>query len=288
MSEIVKLRTRSEIDEEAAIWTWRMDSGEATAADQLAFDSWLRLDPRHRRAMDELSKVWNALDGLAEAKRDEKIATFANAAHPRAQRRGRRNWWFAAAMITVAVIGALWLRSGSESQTLATAVGQQRNVSLADGSVVELNTNTIVETNLGRRLREIYLHKGEAHFKVAHDSSRPFLVHAGDAVVRAVGTQFEVRVRSDQHVDVVVNEGRVEVQADTPRAGSAQFGAQSHAHSPVAAMACRYRRPSLKSSATRMPESSSATRKSRRCASAGALGPTICREYSRPWKRPCR
>jgi transmembrane sensor len=44
-------------------------------------------------------------------------------------------------------------------------------------------------------------------------------VHAGDAVVRAVGTQFEVRVRADQHVDVVVNEGRVEVQTHAPPAG---------------------------------------------------------------------
>jgi len=106
-----------------------------------------------------------------------------------------------------------WLHRGSEIQTLATAVGQQRNVTLADGSIVTLNTNTILETDLSRRMRQIYLRKGEAHFQVAHDRSRPFLVHAGDAVVRAVGTAFEVRLRSDQHVDVVVNEGRVEVQA---------------------------------------------------------------------------
>ncbi|MGA2342241.1 MAG: FecR domain-containing protein, partial [Steroidobacteraceae bacterium] len=73
--------------------------------------------------------------------------------------------------------------------------------------------NTIVETDLSRRLRQIHLRKGEAHFQVAHDRSRPFLVHAGDAVVRAVGTEFEVRLLADQHVDVIVNEGRVEVQA---------------------------------------------------------------------------
>ena len=96
---------------------------------------------------------------------------------------------------------------------LATAVGQQRNVTLIDGSIVTLNTNTIVETDLRRTSREIFLRKGEAHFQVAHDGSRPFFVHAGDAVVRAVGTEFEVRLRSDQHVDVTVNEGRVEVQA---------------------------------------------------------------------------
>jgi transmembrane sensor len=218
MSEIVKLRTRAEIDEEAAAWTWRMDSCAVTAADQQAFEAWLRQDPRHRRASEELCKVWKAMDGLAEAKRGEKIATFTDAAK-RAALRGRYPRWFAAAaaMLIVTIISAVWLQIGSEMQTVATAVGQQRNVTLADGSVVMLNTNTILETNLSRRVRQIYLRKGEAHFQVAHDRSRPFLVHAGDAVVRAVGTQFEVRLLSDQHVDVVVNEGRVEVQAAAPR-----------------------------------------------------------------------
>lgn len=226
MSEIVKLRTRLEIDEEAAIWTWRLDSGEVTAVDQQAFDSWLRQDPRHRRAMVQMSKVWGALDALAEAKRDEKIATFANTAHP--MLRSRRTLWLAvAAMLALVVVGAIWLNNDGEIQTLATAVGQQRTVTLADGSVVALNTNTILETNVSRRAREIYLRKGEAHFQVAHDRSRPFVVHAGDAVVRAVGTQFEVRVHTDQHVDVVVNEGRVEVLADAPRSGPAGAGTRS-------------------------------------------------------------
>jgi transmembrane sensor len=213
MSEIVRLRTRAEIDEEAAAWTWRLDSADVSASDQRAFDAWVRQDPRHRRAMDEMSKAWKSLDGLAEAKRGEKIATFTDAAE-RAPTHGRHSWWYAvAATIAVAIAGVAWLRQGSEVQILATAVGQQRNVTLIDGSVVTLNTNTILETDLTRRVRQLYLRKGEAHFQVAHDRSRPFLVHAGDAVVRAVGTEFEVRLRTDQHVDVVVNEGRVEVQA---------------------------------------------------------------------------
>jgi len=216
VSDIVKLRTRAEIDEAAAAWAWRLDAGPLDPAGQQDYEAWLRQDARHRRAVDELSRVWQALDGLAEAKRDEKIATFTSAAR-HAAGRAQRRWWLAAAATLVATVaGLLWLRQGSEIQTLATAVGQQRNVTLADGSIVALNTNTIVETDLSRRVRQIYLRKGEAHFQVAHDRSRPFLVHAGDAVVRAVGTEFEVRLRDDQHVDVVVNEGRVEVQAAAP------------------------------------------------------------------------
>jgi transmembrane sensor len=236
MSEIVKLRTRAEIDEEAAVWIWRMDSAAVAAADRQAFEAWLRQDPRHRRAAAELSSVWGALDGLAEAKRDEKIATFSNAAKPQVSHHSQR-WWFAAAAIIVAAVGgAIWLQQGSELQTLATAVGQQRNVTLTDGSIVTLNTNTIVETDLRRRTREIYLRKGEAHFQVAHDRSRPFLVHAGDAVVRAVGTAFEVHVLADQHVDVVVNEGRVEVQAALPAPVSENPGAPGR---PAAAATVR-------------------------------------------------
>ena len=216
MSDIVKLRTRTEIDEEAATWTWRMDSRTLTGGEQQAFEAWLRQDPRHRRAMNELSKVWDALDGLAEAKRDEKIATFTDAAKHAALRRHVRWLAVAAALVAMVVAGILWRQNDGEILTLSTAVGQQRNVTLADGSVIALNTNTIVDTNLSRHVRQVYLRKGEAHFQVAHDRSRPFYVHAGDAVVRAVGTQFEVRLLRDQHIDVVVNEGRVEVQAAQP------------------------------------------------------------------------
>jgi transmembrane sensor len=226
MSDIVKLRTRAEIDEEAAEWTWRLDSDKSGPADREAFDSWLRQDARHRRAFDEFSKVWRALDGLGEATRQEKSATFSRPARHSAVRLPPRRWLGAAAAVLIGALAAVfWMREGSDIQTFSTAVGQQRDVTLADGSVVSLNTNSIVETDLSRRLRQIYLRKGEAHFQVAHDRSRPFLVHAGDAVVRAVGTQFEVRLLADQHVDIVVNEGRVEVQA-TPGSGP-EVGAAS-------------------------------------------------------------
>jgi transmembrane sensor len=235
MSEIFKLRTRSQIDEEAAAWVWRMDSDSVSAANRDAFNTWLRRDSRHRRAYEDLTHVWMGLDGLAEAKREEKIATFTRTSSD-SWLGGRNTWWAAAAAaIVLGVAVATWMRMGGELQTLATAVGQQRSVTLADGSVVTLNTNTIVETHLQRSVREIYLRQGEAHFQVAHDRSRPFLVHAGDAVVQAVGTQFEVRLRSDQHVDVVVNEGRVEVRSEVD-AEPASSGAgaralpRSHVH----------------------------------------------------------
>src|SRR5882757_9257960 len=111
MSEIVRLRTRADIDEEAAMWVWRMDS--AAAADRQAYEAWLRRDPRHRRAAAQLSKVWNALDGLAEAKREEKIATFANTVAAPLFLRSPRWRLAAAAMLAAVAVGAIWLQQRS-------------------------------------------------------------------------------------------------------------------------------------------------------------------------------
>jgi transmembrane sensor len=220
MSDVVRLRTRAEIDEEAASWVWRLDAAANDATKQRAFDAWLRLDPRHRRAMEDMSRTWQALDGLAEGMRGENLCAPAEwtGVERTATSRRRALRFAAAATIALAVAGALWLQMGRDVRILATAVGRQSHVTLIDGSVVTLNTDTILETDLSRGARQLYLRRGEVHFQVAHDRSRPFLVHAGDAVVRAVGTEFEIRLHPDQHVDVVVNEGRVEVQAAAPAA----------------------------------------------------------------------
>jgi transmembrane sensor len=236
LSEIVKLRTRTEVEEEAAHWVWRLDSESATAADQQAFDAWVREDPRHRRAFEELSRVFGSWDGIQAGTPALRASDFGT---PRDLDRDGVAWlgWAAAAAVLLVLGGGiLWMWQGNETQTLATAVGQQRDVTLADGSVITLNTNSIVETDLTRHERRIRLRKGEAHFQVAHDRSRPFLVRAGDAVVTAVGTEFEVRLRPDEHVDVTVNEGRVEVQAESSGAAPDLAGEPARSHRTVRAL----------------------------------------------------
>jgi transmembrane sensor len=221
MNGVLKFRSLAEIEEEAAAWVWRLDDEGLSPQSRSEFEHWLRRDPRHRRAFEELGGVWTALDELAEAKREEKVATFVAeerrlyAAAPPKPGHGRlRRWtpWAMAASLAVAVGVVSWLQQGNEAQTLATAVGQQRSATLADGSAVQLNTNTILETRFTRERRVVYLRKGEASFRVAKNTERPFLVHAGDMVVRAVGTEFNVRVRDSQDIEVIVAEGRVAVE----------------------------------------------------------------------------
>ena len=227
MSDIVRLKTRTQIDNEAAVWTWRLDCGGLTQAERRELETWLRQDFRHRRAFEELGRTWNALDRLAERTQGEKIGGSQPAPrHPILQSK----WYWAraaAAVLVIALGAALWLAQRPRAQVLATAVGQQRHVTLADGSQITLNTNTLLTVDFTAEHRVVYLRRGEAHFDVTHDAAKPFLVHAGDALIRDLGTQFEVRLHPDHDVDVLVSEGRVEVQGSgiVPGEGRAGSGA---------------------------------------------------------------
>ena len=228
MSDIVRLKTQTQIDNEAAVWTWRLDAGELTAEEQGRLEAWLREDARHRGAFEELNRTWRLLDQLAAAPREEASGAPERSGW-RSPRRGR--YWpmaAAAAAVLVAVIaGGLWMSRRPGWQVLSTAIGQERHVTLADGSRLTLNTNTLLAVKLTPGRREIYLRRGEAHFDVVHDPSRPFLVHAGQALIRDVGTQFEVRLHSDRDVDVLVDQGRVQVQGPpTARQGSSEPAAR--------------------------------------------------------------
>jgi transmembrane sensor len=98
----------------------------------------------------------------------------------------------------------------------STRIGETRQITLADGSVLTLNTNTIVRVAYSQRAREITLERGEATFKVADASAAPFNVIAGQRTFQAQGAQFNLRTLPD-NVDLIVIEGKVKILDARPR-----------------------------------------------------------------------
>lgn len=124
----------------------------------------------------------------------------------------RRSWLRSAALAATLILSlaSIWYFAAQRPVEFMTTVGEQRTVTLSDGSVITLNALSTVEIDYSRSRRDVQLKTGEAAFRVAHDSSRPFIVHTPSAVVRAVGTQFNVKEQPGGAV-VSVLEGRVQV-----------------------------------------------------------------------------
>ena len=140
-----------------------------------------------------------------------------------------------AALLAFGVVELGLMRAPVQSGYYSTSIGESRMISLADGSSVTLNTNSILEQDFSRKQRVIRLVSGEAVFDVAHDKSRPFLVYAADGVIRAVGTKFAVRLEPD-NVRVTVTEGRVEMQRRAVNGGDGRALAVANSTIAVAAV----------------------------------------------------
>jgi transmembrane sensor len=93
---------------------------------------------------------------------------------------------------------------------LATKVGELRRLTLADGSSVILDTDTLLTTDFSGQRRLLTLKHGRARFSVAHDRARPFVVQAGGGEIVATGTVFDVAYRDALSVDLL--QGRVVVR----------------------------------------------------------------------------
>jgi transmembrane sensor len=199
--------TTNDIEGQAAQWIAREDAGLTPAA-EAARDKWLGTATDHRVAYLRLKTVWTRADRLSVL-RGSTIA-----GQPRT-----RSWrHLAASVVLIALTGAaalgyyLYPRESYE-----TPVGARETIHLADGSIMELNTDTAVRTTFDQNNRSIVLDRGEVYLQVIHDPLRPFTVLAGSRRITDLGTKFSVR-RDGDKVDVVVSEGRVSiVDLDRPK-----------------------------------------------------------------------
>ncbi len=203
------------IETAAAEWLCEREEGFAPGRAQ-AFAAWRAADPRHEVAVVQTERALGILAEMpaVRAPLEARLAATAPKSVPAVYWGQFRIpvWAVGLAAALVLAAGAVWFapRGSTQQDRFATAAARQQQIALKDGSVVNLNVSSEVSVRLTENERRVTLASGEAHFAVAHDTARPFIVTAAGVTVRAVGTAFSVRVGA-AGVEVLVTEGKVEI-----------------------------------------------------------------------------
>lgn len=203
--------TNEIIEARAADWLARQQFESWNEADAKKLEAWLAESDNHTAAYWRLKAAFNRTDRLAALRR------------PMMQRRShqasaRRPWTLfyaaVAALAVVAIGGGIWGYQAltPDGRTFATPIGGHMTVKLADGSVIELNTDTVLHTDFTPEKRAVQLVKGEAYFQVEHNAARPFTVTVGAHRIVDLGTKFFVRTSAKQ-LDVALVEGSARLES---------------------------------------------------------------------------
>jgi transmembrane sensor len=200
------------IEEIAARFLAREDRG----IDTEERERWLAQSTAHRIAYLRLKEAWRQADRLVVLKSPAILAP--NIA---SWRLAGPLQLIAAGLIVAIMCGAAvsfsYLEKDRKHEPRAqttnyiTGIGQQRTISLADGSKIELDTNTRLHTVETNGARAVTLDRGQAYFDIVHDARHPFVVTANDRRIVDLGTKFSVRLNGDQ-IKIVVKEGRVRIE----------------------------------------------------------------------------
>jgi transmembrane sensor len=208
---------------EARASAWVIDSKACdhwSSNDQAELDAWLNQSLAHRIAYWRMNQAWsytNRLAALRGSQSDaEEKSSGTSGSMPLLLK-------IAAAFVVVATLSAAATSflSHPRDRLYSTPVGAREVVSFADGSRIELNTNTVLRARMTTDQRIVWLDRGEAFFQIKHDPAHPFIVMVGNHRVTDLGTQFSVR-RETGKLQVAVMQGRVTLDAPDAQ-GAAQI-----------------------------------------------------------------
>lgn len=220
------------IQEHAAEWFLRLHARDLSIHERFAYLEWLKTSPVHIGETLLVCRLYSKLYPMKMQLQPVNEGTSSNVIELPQRESGaaparRRSWSVRlAAAVAVVAIGLLvlfaqqaWIGGGIETQA-----GEWRNLTLADGSFVSVGPRTRLRDRFSDERRLVRLSEGEVLFRVAKDVSRPFIVDAQIAVVRATGTSFGVSRHADG-VTVTVSEGSVTVTSPLHGSASASLGA---------------------------------------------------------------
>ncbi|MEJ0040362.1 MAG: FecR domain-containing protein [Gammaproteobacteria bacterium] len=226
-----------EIRAEAAAWLARLRGPNRAPDVEDGFRRWLASSTHHTQAFELLTSRLEVV---------ERLRTRTLPEHWRASDKTASRGWrnVAVAMAAVLAFAAMGMFFHTRDAGVGTDVGEQRMLTLVDGTRIYLNTDTRVVVRYEKRARRVELKSGEALFEVAHRPDEPFVVIAGDQAITALGTTFVVR-REPRKLSVTLMEGKVSVSSlvtmphaveqssrDTPRQGPPTLDAAARTLSP--------------------------------------------------------
>jgi len=187
---------------QAVDWYVRLHDSAANDDTRAAWQAWLGSDPRHAQAWARIERLQQRMGGVPAG---VVTGTFEQA---RLQRRAAIKTL--AVLLGVGVLGWQGFRVSPWSADYVTGVGQRRQLTLADGSRLDLDTDTRVDVRFDGTQRLIRLRHGEILVETARDS-RPLSVETAEGRILALGTRFDVR-QDDGLTRVTVEAHAVEVR----------------------------------------------------------------------------
>ena len=229
--------------EQAARWLVRSQDRDFTPEDKKLMAAWLEEDPANREAFEEMGGVWEHIGVLehvfAPEKEYKRQDIFVR--HRKAERfkglkalLSRFSEPKKRAVIAVAAMAVLVLlclpvfRAYFSEQAVTvhahkTMIGEQKSLTLGDGSVLKINVKSALSIRMSNRRRQVEMSEGEVFFVVSADTNRPFEVGTPSGMVRVLGTAFNVKSRSGR-VAVDVERGQVLVRDDPKGPGDMRAG----------------------------------------------------------------
>lgn len=225
-----RIRLTGVAREDAAAWSDALRENHGDAELRRAFEQWRLQSAENAEAFAGIDTSYQQAlaAGGSNALMSMRSQTLARVS-ARTKRNGRRHVVIAAglaatvmvALMVVVLSGGSWqeLQLLQEKARYAlsgdtvyrTAPGERLAVTLQDGTLLTLNTDTRAVVQYRDDARNVTLVSGQALFEVAKDPDHPFVVTAGDRRITALGTAFDVRV-SDRDFAVTLIEGRVSVE----------------------------------------------------------------------------
>ena len=217
-------------NEQASLWWVRLREDDVTPEEITEWLDWCQRDPANLKSFEEIEALGGSMVSLDASARSQLVQDLLepDTQESKSSRRRvpRRPLAIAASvLLVVGLVGAFYTQSwlpghranvAAQHSAFQTRKAEIRDVKLVDGSKIAIGAETSLSVDYSPMTRNLKLGNGQAYFQVEHNPKRPFIVHAGQLQVTAVGTAFDIRRTGDQ-VEVIVTRGVVDVENDTGR-----------------------------------------------------------------------